>query len=511
VQAQTRILMRVLRRLRIPTLIFVNKTDRAGADRDRVLAAIADKLVPDVVPMDSVDNAALADLLARHDDGFIAAYLSDEATVSYRDALVAQVRRALVYPVFFGSARTGAGIADLISGITELLPAADGAADGPVSGTVFKVERGPAGEKIAYVRMFSGTVRVRDRLPAGRITGISVFEHGHAVRSDSVAAGRIGQLQGLGDVRIGDSIGRPHTETAGYFAPPTLETVVVPCRPADKGALHDALARLAEQDPLINVRLDEIRQEIAVSLYGEVQKEVIQATLADEFGIAVAFSATTTICVERPVGTGAAVEIINKDGNPFLATVGLLIEPGPVDSGVEFVLAVELGSMPYAFIKAVEDTVSATLRQGLRGWQVVDCRVTMTHSGYWARQSHAHGTFDKSMSSTAGDFRGLTPLVLMRALAEAGTTVHEPIHRFQLELPADALSTVLPALARLGGVPRTSLPYGTAYLVEGDIPAARVRELEQRLPGLTGGEGVLESAFDHYQPVSGPVPTRPRS
>ena len=77
----------------------------------------------------------------------------------------------------------------------------------------------------------------------------------------------------------------------------------------------------------------------------------------------------------------------------------------------------------------------------------------MTHSGYWPRQSHAHATFDKSMSSTAGDFRSLTPLVLLRALDEAGTQVCEPMHAFRLELPADALGSALPVLGRLRAVP----------------------------------------------------------
>ena len=116
---------------------------------------------------------------------------------------------------------------------------------------------------------------------------------------------------------------------------------------------------------------------------------------------------------------------------------------------MEFRLEVELGSMPYAFFTAVEETVRETLRQGLHGWQVTDCAVTMTHSGYWARQSHAHGGFDKSMSSTAGDFRNLTPLVLMDALQQAGTGVYEPMHRFRLETPGRHARPVLPVLARL--------------------------------------------------------------
>jgi ribosomal protection tetracycline resistance protein len=539
VQAQTRVLMRALQRLRIPVLIFVNKIDRDGARYGRVLRGIAERLTPAVVAMGSAHGlgtrgagftpfgagdaafaARLADLLTGHDDELLAAWVDDETAVTYprlRRALVAQARQGLVHPVFFGSAITGAGVDSLAAGIRELLPAAGRDANGPVSGTVFKVERGPAGEKIAYARVFSGTLRVRDRLRLGRggdgkVTAISVFERGPAVPRPSVAAGEIGKLWGLADVRIGDTLGEPGTPPPRHsFAPPTLETVVVPRRPADKGALHVALTQLAEQDPLINLRQDDVRQEMLVSLYGEVQKEVIQATLADDFGVDAGFRDTTTICIERPAGTGAAVEIIDKEPNPFLATVGLRIDPAPAGSGVRFRLEVELGSMPFAFFKAVEETVHETLRQGIYGWQVTDAVVTMTHSGYWPRQSHAHGTFDKSMSSTAGDFRNLTPLVLMSALQQAGTRVYEPVHRFHLEIPADTLGLVFPALALLHAVPRAPATQGSLCLLEGDIPAARVHELQQALPALTRGEGVLEWAFDHYRPARGPVPARART
>src|SRR5205814_1097251 len=148
------------------------------------------------------------------------------------------------------------------------------------------------------------------------------------------------------------------------------------------------------------------------------------------------------------------------------------------------------------FFNAVEETVHATLRQGIHGWQVAECTVTMTHTGYWPRQSHAHATFDKSMSSTAGDFRNLTPLVVMRALQEAGTVVYEPIHRFHLEFPSETLGPMFPVLAQLHAVPETPVMGGSSCTLEGAIPASSVHELQQRLPALTRGEGVLECAFD---------------
>jgi ribosomal protection tetracycline resistance protein len=568
VQGQTRVLMRALRRLRIPTLVFVNKIDRRGAQDEHLLRSLADKLALPVVSMGSVEGlgtheaafapygasrsgsaaasdaafrSSLIDLLADHDEALAASYVADETALSYerlRRELASQTGRALAHPVFFGSAITGAGVAALISGIRELLPATERDAGGPVSGTVFKVERGPAGEKIAYVRLLSGTVRTRDRLRygsgeggdgggpvhEGKVTGIGVFDGGTAVRRTSVAAGQIGTLWGLSDIRIGDEVGdasdgagrsapvgedqqRPHE---AHFAPPTLETAVLPRRAADRGALHVALTQLAEQDPLINLRQDTVRQEVHVSLYGEVQKEVIEATLADDFGVEVTFRETATICIERPNSTGAAFELMHKEPNPFLATVGLRVDPAPLGSGVSFGLEVELGSMPYAFIKAVEETVHRTLEQGLNGWQVTDCAVTMTHAGYSARQSHSHGVFDKSMSSTAGDFRTLTPLVLMSALSRAGTTVYEPVHRFELDVPADTVGALLPLLARLGAVPGAPVVRGSACVVDGEIPAASVHELERRLAGLTRGEGALEYAFAGYRRVSGAIPARER-
>ena len=540
VQPQTRILMRALQRLHVPAVLFVNKIDRRGADDERLLRDIAERLTPAVVAMGAVHEigtraasvtardgadgaftARLTEVLAEQNEAIMTAYVRGEPRVPYRRLrreLAVQARRAQVYPVFFGSALTGAGVDALMSGVAELLPMAGRNAAGPVSGRVFKIERGPAGEKIAYVRMFSGTVRIRDRVradPGGvrKVTAVSAFAGGPAVRRGSVSAGQIGKLWGLAQIQVGDAIGAPprRRPERRQFAPPTLETVVVPRDPRDRGALRAALAQLAEQDPLINVRQDDVRQEISVSLFGEVQKEVIGATLAADFGLEVSFRETTTICIERPARTGAAVERLGEPPNPFLATIGLRVSPGADGSGVRFRIEVELGSMPLAFFRAVEDTARETLRQGLHGWAVPDCTVAMTHSGYLGKHSLGHQRFNKSMSSTGEDYRKLTPLVLSDALRQAGTVVCEPIHRFHLDAPADTLRPLLAALTRLRAVPLGQTARGSALTLEGDIPASRVHELRAELPALTRGEGVLECSFDRYEPVTGVAPTRPRT
>ncbi|MCW6009916.1 TetM/TetW/TetO/TetS family tetracycline resistance ribosomal protection protein [Micromonospora sp. CPCC 205371] len=531
VQPQTRVLMRALRRLRVPTLLFLNKADRRGADVDRVLAEVERRLGITCVPMTRVerpgardaravpcppDRDRLIQALAGNDDALLAAYVEDEARLTpavLRRELAAQTARALVHPVYAGSAATGTGVAELMDGLVELLPVVTGDADGPVSGTVFKIERGAAGEKIAYVRMVSGTVRIRDRVHHGpdKVTAISVFEDGEWVRRDAVRASEIGKLWGLTHVRVGDPVGGSGGPGARqHFAPPTLEAVVEPVRHEDHVALRAALAQLSEQDPLINVRTD--GAELAVSLYGEVQKEVIQATLADDFGVEVAFHAATPLYLERPAASGEAVELLHGPGNPYLATIGLRVDPAPPGSGVDFRLGVDYRGVPLfvyrnldEFAGSMAGYVREALRAGPHGWPVSDCVVTMTRSQYSVPDGPPS---TRGPLSTAADFRKLTPLVLGQALAAAGTIVCEPMSRVRVDAPAGTLGALLGALSRLSTAVEAPAVRGGEVTVEAVLPAASVPRLQRELPGLTSGEGVLDTTYAGHEPVRGRPPRR---
>jgi len=238
----------------------------------------------------------------------------------------------------------------------------------------------------------------------------------------------------------------------------------------------------------------------------------------------VTFRETTAICIERPAGPGEAAEHLGAPGNPFPAALGLRVDPGPPGSGVAFRLDVGVRSVPMYvykttgnFAEMMAQYVRQALREGLSGWQVTDCTVTMYESGYI------------SPATTAAHFRKLTPLVLLTALDRAGTVVCEPMIRVSLEVPAGAVGAVLAAAARLGGVARTPSPRGDRSdsgdrsdggdrsgsgdlaRLETLLPAARAQDLRRQLPGLTGGEGVAETSFGGYQPVSGPPPARPRT
>ncbi|TCU11233.1 elongation factor G [Rhizobium sullae] len=526
VQAQTRILVRALQRLGVPFVFFINKIDRLGARYSEILEEIASQLSVRPVAMSAVKDAgsrlakveavdmrqephfsAFCEALAADDETFLNDYVLAPNSLSMerlRAAFAHQVAKGLLHPAFCGIAMTGVGIPDLITAIETLLPSRNPDSLGPVKGQIFKIERGWGGEKLAYLELTSGTVAARDYLDfptgAAKVTSVQVFNEGRLEKVEKLSAGRIAKIGGLLNARIGDEVGTDGTASGGFhFAPPTLETRVLPRRPSDNAALWLALQQLSEQDPLINLRTNGDASEMYVSLYGEVQKEIIQATLQNDFGLNATFEESTVICAERLIDTGSGLEIIFKEPNPFLATIGLRVEPRPEGAGNSFALEVDVGQMPVSFYRAVEDTVFETLKAGTHGWPLIDCHVAMTA----ARHS--------SPSSTASDFRKLTPLVLAAALSSAHTVVCEPVDRFHLEVPATALTAILTLLAKCGASTKESLINDGVARLEGTITAAMVQTVQRQVPGLSSGAGVLENSFDHYAPMSGPTPSRSRS
>jgi ribosomal protection tetracycline resistance protein len=543
VQAQTVLLYRALRRLGVPTLIFVNKIDRVGADARRTLDAVQARLGVDVLEMgtskdvgtnragftvhdvaDAAFRDAATERLATHDDAILRHYFA-QGSLRPGDllrAIRAQTREGQIGPVYFGAALCGVGIDPLMRAIPQLLPTAPQDTTEEASGTVFKIERGANGEKVAFVRMFAGTLRIRDRvrlgchpLDAQTVTGVEVFGRGTATRRAEARAGEIAKVRGLSAAHIGSTFG-PSARALTYhaFARPTLETAVVARHASEKRAVFEALTDLAEQDPLINLRQDDTLQQLFVSLYGEVQKEIVAQTLLADYGLEIGFQPATPVCIERPNRTGRAIELLPRHRSPthpFLATVGLGITPLPPGSGVVFELDVNVKSIPIhvfdrveAFADLMRRTVHDALRQGLHGWEVTDCRVVMTDSDYQAPPRKWPGT-------TLSDYRLLTPLVLMAALQQAGTTVLEPIVELHLEVPATDLGPIMALLRELDAEPSAPTAAGCTIVVGGTVRAARLHRLQSRLPDLTRGEGVLETTAAGYRPVHGPPPSRPRT
>ena len=518
VQAQTRVLIRILERLGLPFLVFANKLDRAGASLERTLDSLREELPGTVValagPMSGpVSVEEVLDAVAPWDDRLLRAYVDGARPPGELQALAAlaeQARLGHVHPVVSGAALAGVGIGDVLAAITTYLPTVESEAAEPLHATVFKIDRDADGHRVAYLRLHEGRLASRDhvtvhrRLPTGVVTthdaravDVRAFDRGAETRAGSAVAGDIATVVGLGEVTIGDQLGRWDAARSGrQFPPPGLESVVQPRDPAERIELFQALQQLSEQDPLIDARLDGVDQEITVDVYGEVQKEVLAARLEADYGVAADFLPTRTVHVERVAGTGEAADRTAM-GNASLA---LRVEPAPVGTGLDYALGdgVERGYLLPSFHVAIEETLAAELGQGLYGWRVTDLRVRVVHSRFHAP------------TPSAGEFRRLTVTTFRRALQQAGTTVCAPVSRFELGMPAESLPSVLSALVA-AGANAEPVEVGTSRCrVTGTIPTGAVAEFERRLPDLTSGRGFLTSEPAGHVPVRGTPPARRR-
>ena len=525
VQAQTRVLIRVLEQLGIPFLVFANKLDRVGADIDRTLAALREAVAGDVVTMtraitpgsraatagDRLPGEVLDDVcdrLGEHDPELLRRYVDGPplAGAEVLDAVARHTATGRLHPMYVGAALTGVGVRELLGGLDLLRPAETAAAEDGLHASVFKIDRDAHGRQVAYARVRSGTLAPRHdmerhhRAGDGRVvrssvrpTAVRTFTRGAATSERPATAGEIAQVTGLADVEVGDQLGRWDARLGGrWFAPPGLEAVVLPCDPVDATALFEALRVLSAQDPLIDARLDGVDGEPTVSLYGEVQREVLATRLADEFGVAVQFLPTQVVHVERVAGRGEAEESAPM-GN---AVVGVRVEPAPAGAGLRYRIAIERGWLIPSFHTAIEESVARELREGLHGWVVADCTVTLVQGRYSAP------------TPSAGSFRQLTSSALRRALTGAGTTVCAPVSEFEVGLPSAALRSVLQELLAAGATPNPPETGERRSRVTGTMPTGRVHDVEARLPHLTGGEGYLVARPAGYAPLPGPFPRR---
>lgn len=524
VQPQTRELMRLLRKEEVATVIMVNKIDAANARDNSVVDEICHDL--DVLPIpvgqlskggtksahyavpydDADEQQRCAELLAEVDEGILAALVDDTPITGseLRKTLRRRTQSGQVCPLVFGSALTGAGIAVLLDVLDAVLVPRP--PESTTRATVFAVERDERGRAEVLVRSYGGSLTTRDRIEVHRavggseeltITSLGVVGPCHEL-GDPLTSGYVARVRASEELHVGDSLGTPAAsdghERQQVRAEPALTVTVRPRDPRQHGALHSALESLSDEDPSLAADTDR-RGEAVLHLHGEVQREVVETTLLERFGLATVFAEPSIDYVERPQGTGTGLEVIGGD---FLATVGLRVEPG---EGYSYSREVELGSMALAFHEAVEATVVEALQQGCYGWPVVDVHVTMTHSGFWPRPY-----------SAAGDYRDVTPLVLMQALGRATTRVYEPVHKFWIEVPTESLGSVTSVVTRHRGQVTDTQTRVDGWLLEGRLPAAEVNALRRALPASATGVTSWVSRPDGDQPViSKPPPTRPRN
>ncbi|WP_127531263.1 elongation factor G [Paenibacillus kobensis] len=519
VQAQTEIIWQALQELRIPTLIYVNKMDRVGADAQAVLSEIRRLLTPDAVPVGAPDGAEesfagsisllepdgverpepywtmLAETVAERDEELLAQYLETGALkpdVLIRAAAQAS-RQAQLYPVLFGASARGIGIEPLLNAMVGLLPAPAGDANGPVSGVVFKLERDPAMGRVAYVRLYGGTVRNRDTVTnatqniAEKVTQIRTADSRRSEDVGLLTAGDIAAVYGWGSVRIGDIIGTPELVPGGAVLAVPLLTVQAHW-PSDAAypAVVSALQQLADEDPLLDLQWLQEERELHLKVMGPIQVEVLSQLIRSRFGLDVTFGAPSVIYKETPssAGEGYVAYLMPK---PCWAILRFAIEPAERGSGLHYSSIARRERLLESYQNEVARRVPEALQQGLRGWEVTDLKVTLLEGEHHVWHTHPL------------DFVIATPMGIMNGLSNVGTQLLEPIVRFRLSVPEEFGGKVMNDLIVMRGEFDPPVLHNGRMELEGLLPVATSLDFPARLGAMTKGRGALSTFFHGYQ------------
>ena len=491
VQSHTVTLFRMLRARRIPTLVVLSKTDREGADIPRAMAQLARLLSPDCVfmqPQDDAGREALCEELAARDETLMEQHFSGDAA---RADYLAAARRAFaareLWPVVACSALTDTGVDGVLSAIAALCETDYAAhADGPFCARVYRVRR-EGGVRYCYVKALAGALCARDEVdtPDGRqkVNALCAAQGTKLTPLLRLEAGQTAALAGL-TCRPGDVIGAEAGRHAQKLTP-MMSVQVVPQGALTVQALLAHLRELEEEDPLLTVRAQ--GDELCVGIMGAVQIEVLGSVLESRFGDHVRFLAPTVMY--RETIAAPAVGIGHYEPLRHYAEVWLRLSPGESGSGVTFESRVAPNSLEENWQRLIRQHVFEREHPGvLTGSPITDVRVTLLAGR--AHLKHTEG----------GDFREATCRAIRNALMQAQSVLLEPVVRFELAMPQEALPRVTGELLALGAqLDAPGFDADEATLC-GSCTAATFWDYPTRFAATTRGHGRLSARFDRYAP-----------
>ncbi|MFC3804115.1 GTP-binding protein [Cohnella sp. GCM10012308] len=523
VQAQTEVVWQALRELKLPTILYVNKMDRVGADPAAVLRQIRRLLSPAAVPIQApvgtedgfrgtVDLLAaagggepsewaeafgqmMAETAAERDEALLMRYLEEgrlpasDVMASLRDG----ARRGELYPVLFGASARGLGVRELMDAMIEMLPPPAGDPAGDVSGVVFKLERDPVMGRIAYVRLYGGKIANRDVVSGGaegtgdKITQIRKADGKRWEDVGVLEAGDIAAVCGWSRARIGDIVGSSErVPGVRQLAVPLLTVQAFWRSEAEYPAVVAACQELADEDPALALQWMQDERELHLKVMGPIQTEVLASVLQSRFGLTVTFGPPSVIYKETPAraGEGYVAYLAPK---PCWAILRFLLEPLPRGSGLVYESKERGERLLDSYQNEVARRVPEALRQGLLGWEVTDLKVTLIEGEHHVWHTHPL------------DFVIATPIGIMDGLARAGTRLLEPVLKFKLSVPAEFAGKLMNELLLMRAVIGAPEPTGERMEIEGRLPVADSLDFPARLGSMTKGRGVLSASFAGYQ------------
>lgn len=518
VQAYTETLWKALRQLKIPTILFINKIDRAGVDLENVINEITKELSKNIVVLQSItmegneevpihhliNSQSAADLpvpyiesILSNDESLLEKYLDGDELQpeELKKSIVSQTTENKLFPVLLGSAKYSMGMEDLLNAVSELLPRAAGNNNSPVSGIVFKVEHDKSLGRLAHIRLFNGTLKNRDLVSINgqnmenKISQVRKLIAQKYEESGVVHAGDTATLTGLNNIRAGDIIGIPDGIQNPVQLNVALLTVsVTPEDTSDYSDLVRALQILTDEDPALDLLWLKEERELHIKAMGIIQLEILESVLMDRFGISVTFGEPSVIYKETPAKKGEAYEEYTMP-KPCWAVVRFLISPGERGSGVIYRSEVGINDIARPYQQEIERSISRATKQGIFGWEVTDLEITLIKGEH------------HKIHSRAGDFAVATHMALLKGLKETGTILLEPLLNYSIDGPEESLGKVISSLTLIRAAIGSPEIVDGKFKISGTMPVATSLDYTAKLNTLTGGKGKLATRFCGFQPA----------
>ena len=507
VQAQTRILFHALQKMNIPTIIFINKIDQYGINLNNIYQNIKEKLSNDIIVMQNVTLTpeisikSIIDLddwdpVISRNDKLLKKYIAGEKLtiqeLTYEEYRC--VKKGSLFPIYHGSAKNNIGTQQLIEAISNLFCPEMNKNYSELCGRVFKIEYTDHKQRLVYLRLYSGTLHLRDTIVLSekkkvKLTEIYIPSNGEMIQTEIVCSGDIFIIPN-NTLRLNDIIGNEKILPCNVWNDkpvPMLRTRIEPIKIEEREKLLDALTEIADTDPLLRYCVDTITHEIIISFLGTVQLEVICSLLIEKYHINIRIEDPTVIYLEKPLQKADYTIHIEVPPNPFWASIGLSITPLPIGSGIQYESKVSLGYLNQSFQNAVREGINYGLEQGLYGWEVTDCKICFEYGVYY------------SPVSTPSDFRFLAPIVLEQALKKAGTQLLEPYLSFILFTPQGYLSRAYNDAQKHCAIIETSQSKNDEIIFTGHIPVRCINEYRNTLTLYTNGQAVFLTELKDYQ------------
>lgn len=491
VQSHTETVWKLLRRYGVPVFVFVNKMDLAGADRQAVLEQLG-RLEEGIVPFDgSLDPDAFAEALAMQSEEAMDAYLENGQVPA--DLITAMVARRQVFPCLFGSALKLQGVDELLEALQAYTRQPKAAEE--FSARVFKISRDEQGNRLTWLKVTGGSLRVKALLTGEDPDGQSWQEKADQLRVYSGAkfqmveqapAGTVCAVTGLTRTWAGQGLGEETMGRAPVLQPVQSCRLLLP-EGCEAHAVLPKLTQLQEEDPQLRIVWNERLAEIHLQMMGEVQLDVLKRLIWERFGLAVGFGPGSIVYKETIAGP---VEGIGHfEPLRHYAEVHLLLEPLPRGAGLQFDTICSEDVLDRNWQRLILTHLEEKEHLGvLTGSPITDMKITLTAGR--AHLKHTEG----------GDFRQATYRAVRQGLMQADSILLEPWYEFRLEVPAEQVGRAMADVQRMGGSFEPPELLGETSVLTGSVPVAEMRGYAMELAGYTRGKGRLSCTLAGYRP-----------